>query len=59
MFYAAAASGGSSLMPLLMISLPLMIASYQYLVRYSFIGAVLNGRRVRPGGELAPAAATT
>jgi glucan biosynthesis protein C len=31
----------------LAIALPLMFASYQYLVRYSFIGAVLNGRRLR------------
>ena len=30
-----------------LVSLPLMLASYQLLVRYSFIGTVLNGRRVR------------
>jgi hypothetical protein len=30
---------------ILAISFPLMFASYQLLVRYSFIGAVLNGRR--------------
>jgi glucan biosynthesis protein C len=32
---------------ILMIAFPLMFASYQFLVRYSFIGAVLNGRRIR------------
>jgi glucan biosynthesis protein C len=32
---------------ILLVSLPLMLASYQLLVRYSFIGTVLNGRRVR------------
>ena len=31
---------------ILLIALPLMFASYQFLVRYSFIGAVLNGRRM-------------
>ena len=30
------------------IAMALMLASYEYLVRYSFIGAVLNGRRKRP-----------
>src|SRR5882757_5148020 len=39
---------------ILLISLPLMFASYQFLVRYSFLGAVLNGRRIRPGAQLAP-----
>jgi peptidoglycan/LPS O-acetylase OafA/YrhL len=43
---------------IMLIALPLMFASYQLLVRYSFIGAVLNGRRMRPGGHLAPAPAT-
>jgi glucan biosynthesis protein C len=33
---------------ILLVSLPLMLASYQLLVRYSFIGVVLNGRRARP-----------
>lgn len=42
---------------ILLIALPLMLASYQFLVRYSFIGAVLNGRRVRRGGQIAPTAA--
>ena len=42
---------------IMLIALPLMFASYQFLVRYSFIGAVLNGRRMRPGEKLAPAAA--
>jgi glucan biosynthesis protein C len=32
---------------ILLIALPLMFASYQLLVRYSFIGTVLNGRRER------------
>jgi glucans biosynthesis protein C len=39
---------------IMLIALPLMFASYQFLVRYSFIGAVLNGRRVRPSGQLTP-----
>ena len=43
---------------ILLVALPLMFASYQLLVRYSFIGAVLNGRRMRREGRLAAAAAT-
>jgi len=42
---------------IMVVALPVMFASYQYLVRYSFIGAVLNGRRMRPAERLAPAAA--
>jgi hypothetical protein len=42
---------------ILLVALPLMFASYQLLVRYSFIGAVLNGRRMRREGRLAAAAA--
>ena len=42
---------------IMLIALPLMFASYQFLVRYSFLGAVLNGRRVRRGGRLGPTAA--
>jgi len=42
----------------MLIALPLMFASYQFLVRYSFLGAVLNGRRMRPGEQITPAAAT-
>jgi peptidoglycan/LPS O-acetylase OafA/YrhL len=42
---------------IMLVALPVMFASYQYLVRYSFIGAVLNARRIRPGKQLAPAAA--
>lgn len=39
------------------VGLPLMLLSYQLLVRYSFIGRVLNGRRRRPGKtRVAPAA---
>jgi glucan biosynthesis protein C len=41
---------------IMLVSLPVMFASYQYLVRYSFIGTVLNGRRMRPGEQLAPPA---
>ena len=32
---------------ILAIGFPVMFASYQFLVRYSFIGAMLNGRRIR------------
>ena len=32
---------------ILLVALPVMLASYQFLVRYSVIGAVLNGRRTR------------
>jgi glucans biosynthesis protein C len=32
---------------ILLVAVPLMLASYQLLVRYSVIGAVLNGRRIR------------
>ena len=41
---------------ILLVALPLMFASYQLLVRYSFIGTVLNGRRERR--ERAPAVAS-
>ena len=44
---------------ILLVALPLMFASYQLLVRYSFIGAVLNGRRMRREGRLAAAAAAS
>jgi peptidoglycan/LPS O-acetylase OafA/YrhL len=33
---------------ILAIAFAIMLATYQHLVRYSFIGAVLNGRRKRP-----------
>ena len=36
---------------IMLVSLPVMFASYQYLVRYSFIGVVLNGRRMRPEAQ--------
>ena len=39
---------------ILLVALPLMFASYQLLVRYSFIGTVLNGRRMRREGKPAP-----
>jgi peptidoglycan/LPS O-acetylase OafA/YrhL len=42
---------------ILLVALPLMFASYQLLVRYSVIGAVLNGRRMHREGRLAAAAA--
>jgi peptidoglycan/LPS O-acetylase OafA/YrhL len=32
---------------ILLVALPLMLASYQLMVRHSFIGVVLNGRRMR------------
>lgn len=43
---------------IMLVALPVMFASYHFLVRYSFLGAVLNGRRMRPGGALARTAAT-
>ena len=42
---------------ILVIAFPLMFASYQLLVRYSFIGTVLNGRRTRRNENVAYAAA--
>ena len=42
---------------ILLIAFPPMFASYQWLVRYSFIGTVLNGRRMRREERLAAAAA--
>jgi peptidoglycan/LPS O-acetylase OafA/YrhL len=41
---------------ILAVALPLMLASYHLLVRFTFIGAVLNGRRVRREKLLAVAA---
>ena len=32
---------------ILAVSFPIMLASYHWLVRYTFVGAVLNGRRLR------------
>ena len=47
---------------ILLVSVPVMLASYQFLVRHTFIGAVLNGRRMpRPEkstGAAASSAAT-
>jgi glucan biosynthesis protein C len=40
---------------ILLVAIPAMFVSYQLLIRYSVIGAVLNGRRVRKpavAGEL-------
>ena len=42
---------------ILAVALPVMLASYQLLVRYTIIGAVLNGRRAPR--EAAPAAVVT
>jgi peptidoglycan/LPS O-acetylase OafA/YrhL len=42
---------------ILLVALSVMFASYQLLVRYSFIGAVLNGRRMRRDTKLATTAA--
>jgi glucan biosynthesis protein C len=38
---------------ILLVAIPTMFASYQFLVRYSVIGAVLNGRRIRKPSEAA------
>ncbi|MGV7218201.1 acyltransferase family protein [Bradyrhizobium sp. UFLA05-112] len=32
---------------ILVVAIPVMLASYQWMVRYTFIGTVLNGRRLR------------
>jgi glucans biosynthesis protein C len=47
---------GVKFVAILLVALPLMLASYQLLVRYSFIGTVLNGRRVRREGRFAATA---
>jgi glucans biosynthesis protein C len=41
---------------ILAIAFAIMFAAYEFLVRYSFIGAVLNGRRQRPSGHADSAA---
>ena len=41
---------------ILVVALPVMLASYHLLVRYTFIGLVLNGRRLRREKTLAVAA---
>jgi glucan biosynthesis protein C len=38
---------------ILLVAVPVMLASYQLLVRYSVIGAVLNGRRIRKPSQAA------
>jgi ABC-type multidrug transport system ATPase subunit/peptidoglycan/LPS O-acetylase OafA/YrhL len=43
---------------ILVVSFAVLFASYHFLVRPTFIGQLLNGRRVRRGGNAAPAAAT-
>jgi hypothetical protein len=42
---------------ILLVALPAMLASYQFLVRTTFIGAALNGRRMRRAEKLTVAAA--
>jgi peptidoglycan/LPS O-acetylase OafA/YrhL len=42
---------------ILWLAMSLLLVSYRYLVRYSFIGAVLNGRRRRPAKAAIPALA--
>jgi peptidoglycan/LPS O-acetylase OafA/YrhL len=42
---------------ILVVALSVMLASYHLLVRYTFIGFVLNGRRLRRQRTLAAAAA--
>lgn len=32
----------------LLVAFPIMLVTYQWLVRYTFVGAILNGRRYRP-----------
>jgi glucans biosynthesis protein C len=44
---------------ILLVALSVMFASYQLLVRYTFIGAVLNGRRMRREPKLATTAANS
>jgi glucan biosynthesis protein C len=44
---------------ILLVSVPVMLASYQFLVRHTFIGAVLNGRRMpRPEKSTGAAASS-
>jgi len=38
---------------ILLVAIPAMFVSYQLLIRYSVIGAVLNGRRIRKASEAA------
>lgn len=40
-------------------SMPILLASYHYLVRFTWIGAILNGRRHPRPGRAAPADATS
>jgi hypothetical protein len=36
------------------VAMGLLLLSYEYLVRYTFIGAILNGRKMRPAAQRAP-----
>ena len=49
---------GIKFVTILLVALPLMLTSYQLLVRHSFIGTVLSGRRMRREGRFAATAAT-
>ena len=42
---------------ILALAMALLLLSYRWLVRYSFVGAVLNGRRRRPQTAAVPALA--
>jgi peptidoglycan/LPS O-acetylase OafA/YrhL len=42
---------------ILLVAMPIMLASYQLMVRHSFIGVVLNGRRIGREQQSPPAAA--
>jgi glucan biosynthesis protein C len=44
---------------ILLVTLSVLLASYQLLVRYTFVGAVLNGRRMRREPEVDTTAAST
>jgi peptidoglycan/LPS O-acetylase OafA/YrhL len=39
---------------ILAVAFPLLLLSYRYLVRYTFIGALLNGRKVKDSSKIKP-----